>query len=220
MAAMLLEANLAGNAIHGSLRCGEERCIGTTLFHHMKEGLCNLGHGRSTRLLSLVDCAPVSGQDQAAVLWGDPHPSGRLLSLVRRCRRDLITSNTNLSLIRVDAPSPGGWSSPLNLALPRFVWLLCCAQQALAEQVELGAAVHGSFEQLQLVDLPFSLTVAPRQGELSEHDPNLTRSSKADAAQVEAATGTLRRHDFGITRHRARSRPAPASTCAVTLHAS
>jgi len=35
----------------------------------------------------------------------------------------------------------------------------------LAEQVEPGAAVHGSFEQLQLVDLPFSLTVAPRQGE-------------------------------------------------------
>ncbi len=35
----------------------------------------------------------------------------------------------------------------------------------LAEQVELGAAVHGSLKQLQLVDLPFSLTVAPRQGE-------------------------------------------------------
>jgi hypothetical protein len=33
-----------------------------------------------------------------------------------------------------------------KLARPRFVWPLRCEQQALAEQVELGAAIHGSLE--------------------------------------------------------------------------
>ena len=36
-------------------------------------------------------------------------------------------------------------------------------EEALGKQVELGAAVHLAFEQLQAIDLSFSLAVAPRQ---------------------------------------------------------
>ena len=34
-----------------------------------------------------------------------------------------------------------------------------------AEQVKIRAAIHLSFEVLQAIDLPFQLTIAPRQGE-------------------------------------------------------
>ena len=41
------------------------------------------------------------------------------------------------------------------------MWLPGCERQTLAERVELGGAVHESFEQLQLVGLFLSLVVDP-----------------------------------------------------------
>ena len=39
----------------------------------------------------------------------------------------------------------------------------------MTEEVEFGAAVHGSFEQFQLCDLALSLTIAPRHDECGTH---------------------------------------------------
>jgi hypothetical protein len=37
-------------------------------------------------------------------------------------------------------------------------------QHATAEEIEVGSAVHLALDQLELVDLAFRLTAAPRQG--------------------------------------------------------
>jgi|GEM_PF-4625099 len=41
------------------------------------------------------------------------------------------------------------------------VWNLGGIDAAQAHQVEVGSAVHGAFDQLQSVNLPFDWTIAP-----------------------------------------------------------
>lgn len=49
------------------------------------------------------------------------------------------------------------------------MWSLCCEKKSLAEEVELGATVHGSFQQFEFCDLSLSLSIAPRHGECGAH---------------------------------------------------
>ncbi len=60
--------------------------------------------------------------------------------------------------------------SKLGSALDPGFWLSrtlraasCCQKYALAEQVEVGAAVHLAFQELHARDVPLALGVAPRQ---------------------------------------------------------
>ncbi len=67
------------------------------------------------------------------------------------------------------------------------MWLSSGEQQVLAEQVELGMAVHRTLQQLELRDVPLGLSVAPRHGELVTDggavvlDPGGERRDGADA---------------------------------------
>src|SRR3712207_4497636 len=45
----------------------------------------------------------------------------------------------------------------------------CCEEEASAQQIEFGAAIHAALQQLEAVDLSLSLAPAPRQAQGSAH---------------------------------------------------
>jgi hypothetical protein len=46
--------------------------------------------------------------------------------------------------------------------------VLSCVGDPQAKQMEVGAAVHGTFDKFQSMDLPFNRPIAPGQGESRE----------------------------------------------------
>src|SRR5690242_9836330 len=71
---------------------------------------------------------------------------------------------------------------------------LRCGEDALAQQVEVGAAIHLPLYQLELVDPPFHRSGAPRQAQGRRDGSVVASDAVGEAAQLTAA----RRGDPGI----------------------
>lgn len=63
-------------------------------------------------------------------------------------------------------------------------------QHSLAEQVELGSTIHAAFDQLEAVDLPFNVAVAPGLGDRRAHGLLILTEPGNEATEF-ASSGSL-----------------------------
>jgi hypothetical protein len=63
-------------------------------------------------------------------------------------------------------------------------------QHTFAEQVEAGAAIHRTLDQLEPVDLAFHLAVAPGQRQTCSHSSQVPLESGGEAAKLSDAAGS------------------------------
>src|SRR6478752_6186296 len=71
----------------------------------------------------------------------------------------------------------------------RSLFILCGGEHPVAQKVESGAAVHGSFDDLQPVDLPLDWTGAPRQRQGGMHGIAILTKAASEALEAPVLSG-------------------------------
>ena len=110
---------------------------------------------------------------------------------------DPTPAGSQLQLIRVFGAVEFRYGARLSLSRSGDV------QDAAAQQVELGAAMHLPFQQLQAVDMPFGGTVAPRMCQRRPHGIDVAQQALGKATQERC----FRPRSLALRAVRAKARP-------------